>query len=383
MKLLHLIRSLNPDGGGPMEGIRQLIPHLDQLGVETTVACLDPPGSPWLDEMPAQVKALGPVIGNYGYRPGLPAVIANLAFGHDAVIVHGLWQYHALAAWRALAKSNTPYFVFPHGMLDPWFKRTYPLKHFKKLCYWPLADYRLLRDARSVLFTADKERLLARESFSYYKAHEHVVAFGTAAPTGDPSRQRQAFLDHWPELKDRRVLLFLSRIHPKKGLDLLIEAFATVKCWDSRLHLVIAGPDSTGWRRILEQRAVELGIADHLTWTGMLRGDLKWGAFHAAELFCLPSHQENFGIAIAEALACGLPVAIADPVNISSDVSAAGAGFIHADTKEGTEQALVQFLQLTEEDRRRMGLLGRQLFDQKFASAQAAQALVDHIKCAC
>jgi len=149
------------------------------------------------------------------------------------------------------------------------------------------------------------------------------------------------------------------------------------------LHLVIAGPDSTGWRRILEQRAVELGIADHLTWTGMLRGDLKWGAFHAAELFCLPSHQENFGIAIAEALACGLPVAIADPVNISSDVSAAGAGFIHADTKEGTEQALVQFLQLTEEDRRRMGLLGRQLFDQKFASAQAAQALVDHIKCAC
>ena len=100
----------------------------------------------------------------------------------DAVIVHGLWQYSSFGVWRALAGTDTPYFVFPHGMLDPWFKRTYPAKHFKKLLYWPWAEYRVLRDAAAVLFTSEEERRLARESFALYRAREVVVNYGTAAP---------------------------------------------------------------------------------------------------------------------------------------------------------------------------------------------------------
>jgi len=366
LKLLRLIRSLNPSGGGPMEGIRQITPHLTALGVATTVASLDPPKAPWLQDQPFQAIGLGQVAGGYGYRRGLPARIRVLAQQHDVVIIHGIWQYHAYATWRALRGSAIPYFVYTHGMLDPWFKRTYPLKHLKKWVYWPWADYRVLRDASAVLFTTEQERLLARQSFWLYRAHEVVVGYGTSAPPADAEHQRQAFLARFPHLQGQRMLLFLSRIHPKKGVDLLIEAFAAVASSDPRLKLVIAGPDQVGWQAALQQRATALGIADRITWPGMLSGELKWGAFRCAELFCLPSHQENFGVVVAEALACGLPVAITQPVNISSEVADLGAGLVHADTVKGTIGALRDWLAMSQLDRLEMGQHAKDLFDQHF-----------------
>lgn len=376
LKLLRLIRSLNPEGGGPAEGIRQITPHLDALGVTATVASLDAPDAPCLQNQPFQAIGLGPVAGGYGYRRGLPARIRSLAQQHDAVIIHGIWQYHAYATWRALRGSGIPYFVYTHGMLDPWFKRTYPLKHLKKWAYWPWADYRVLHDATAVLFTTEQERLLARQSFWLYQAKEEVVGYGTSAPPADAERHREAFLARFPHLRGQRILLFLSRIHPKKGVDLLLEAFAAVVGSDPHLQLVIAGPDQVGWQATLQQRATELGVADRITWPGMLSGELKWGAFRCAELFCLPSHQENFGIVVAEALACGLPVAIAEPVNISADVAAAGAGLVHGDTAAGTTAALLQWAAMPLAARSVMGERSKQLFDERFNFSSVAKKLI-------
>lgn len=285
MKLLRLSRSLNPTGGGIAEGVRQITPHLAALGVVSTVASLDPPEAPWLQHQPFTAIGLGPVASGYGYRRGLPARILDLAQQHDVVIIEGTWQYHAYATWRALRGTGIPYFVYTHGMLDPWFKRTYPLKHLKKWTYWPWADYRVLRDARAVLFTTEQERRLARQSFWLYRAKERVVGYGTSPPAGDAQTQRQLFLATYPHLQGKRLWLFLSRIHPKKGVDLLIEAFAAVATSDPQLHLVIAGPDQVGWQAALQTRAAELGVAHRIIWPGMLSGDLKWGAFRAAELF--------------------------------------------------------------------------------------------------
>ena len=377
IKALGLIHSLNPSGGGPMEAIRQLTPHLAELGVQSTVACLDDPSAPWLDGFPCPVEALGPGRGGYGYRRGLVPRLRALAAEQDVVIVHGLWQYQGLLAWRALHGGPVPYLVQTHGMLDPWFKRRYPLKHLKKWCYWPWADYRLLRDAEAVLFTCERERQLARQSFWLYQAKERVIAFGTAAASGDPQQQREQFLDRWPQLRGQRLLLFLGRIHPKKGVDLLIEAFAAVASQEPNLQLVLAGPDQLGWQADLQRRAMQLGVADRLHWLGMLSGDLKWGAFHAAELFCLPSHQENFGIAVAEALACGLPVAIAEPVNISGEVAETGAGLVHDDTVAGTTAALQQWLALTPATRSAMGARSLALFTERFEIGAAARDLRD------
>ena len=382
MKLLRLIRSLNPSGGGPMEGVRQITPHLAALGVVTTVASLDPPEAPWLPDQPFQAIGLGPVAGTYGYLRGLPDRIRGLAQQHDVVIIHGTWQYHAFATWRALRGTGIPYFVYTHGMLDPWFKRTYPFKHLKKWAYWPWADYRVLRDATAVLFTTEQERLLARQSFWLYKANELVVGYGTSAPPPEAERQRQAFLQRFPELRGQRILLFLSRIHPKKGVDLLIEAFAAVAHVDPRLQLVIAGPDQVGWQSALQQRAAALGIAERIIWPGMLSGELKWGAFRCAELFCLPSHQENFGIVVAEALACGLPVSIAEPVNISAEVAAAGAGLVHADTVAGTTEALRKWLGLPAMQKEQMRLRAEQLFRERFDFASVALNLLPVLEAA-
>jgi glycosyltransferase involved in cell wall biosynthesis len=376
LKILRVIRSVDPAGGGPIEGIRQITPHLEALGASTTVASLDPAAAPWLERLPATAIGLGPVSGGYGYRRGLPQRLRALALEHDVVIIHGLWQYHALATWRALRCSDIPYFVYPHGMLDPWFKHSYPLKHLKKWAYWPWADYRVLRDARAVLFTSEQERRLARQSFWLYQAQELVVGYGTSAPSGDAERQRQLFMERFPQLAGKRLLLFLSRIHPKKGLDLLIEAFAAMAASDANLHLVIAGPDQLGWQVALQQRAAVLGIADRLSWPGMLSGDLKWGAFRSAELFCLPSHQENFGIVVAEALACGLPVAIAKSVNIASEVSAAGAGLVHEDTVADTKIALMQWLALEPADRALMGQRAAALFRERFDYGSVAGSLL-------
>ena len=372
MRLLRLIRSLNPVDGGPIEGVLQITPHLDTLGISTTVCSLDPPSSCWLHDQPFLSIGLGPVHGRYGYRRSLPQLIRSHALKHDAVIIHGIWQYHAFATWRALHGINIPYFVYPHGMLDPWFKRTYPRKHLKKWAYWLFSDYRVLRDADAVLFTTEQERHLARQSFWLYRANDIVAGYGTSSPPSDTEHQRQVFLHQFPHLKGKRILLFLSRIHPKKGVDLLLESFAAIASSDPRLELVIAGPDQVGWLPALQQKAVALGVAHRITWPGMLSGDLKWGAFRCAELFCLPSHQENFAIVIAEALACALPVALATPVNLSETIAVAHAGLVHSDTLAGTSDALHTWLTLSQEEKTQMGVRGELLFKDKFDISSVA-----------
>ncbi|HEY2255841.1 MAG TPA: glycosyltransferase, partial [Variovorax sp.] len=154
MKLLHFSPSVDPSGGGPIEGVLRLHEALLRLGHESELLSLDNPAARHVRECPAPVRALGPSRGSYGYNPKAVDWLREHAGNYDAVIVNGLWQFTGLAAWRALARSATPYFVYTHGMLDPWFKRRYPLKHLKKWLYWPWAEYRVLRDAKAVLFTS-------------------------------------------------------------------------------------------------------------------------------------------------------------------------------------------------------------------------------------
>jgi glycosyltransferase involved in cell wall biosynthesis len=273
--------------------------------------------------------------------------------------------------------SKFKYFVFTHGMLDPWSKRRYPIKHIKKWLYWPWAEYRVLRDAQAVLFTSEDERVLARQSFWLYQRREAVVSYGTAAPSGDSEAQKQGFLDRYPELNGKRLLLFMSRIHPKKGCDLLIQAFARVLGCDSNWRVVMAGPDPVGWRKRLVDLAGTLGVADRICWTGMLTGDLKWGLLRSAEVLALPSHSENFGIVVTEALACGLPVLISDRVNIWREILKDRAGIVASDTLEGTERLLRSWIDLSGDDRFQMSQRARQCFFNRFEIQKAALALVE------
>jgi glycosyltransferase involved in cell wall biosynthesis len=372
MKILRSIHSLNPAVGGPIESVRQSTAVLAERGHKVEVISLDAPGDPWIRESPFVAYGLGPGRGHYGYAPRFTAWIRQRRNEFDAVIVHGIWQYSSFGVWRALRGSATPYFVFPHGMLDPWFKRTYPRKHLKKLLYWPWAEYRVLRDAAAVLFTSEEEKRLARESFSLYRCNEAVVEYGTAAPSVDLERARHDFLSSFPELREKRFLLFLSRLHEKKGCDLLIEAFGAR---EDSMHLVMAGPcRDEGYLRELKRLAARAGKP--ITFTGMLTGNLKWGAFRAAEAFILPSHQENFGIAVVEALACGTPVLVSNKVNIWREIVADEAGYVENDDLAGVARLIGRWIDTSAETRTTMREKAKQCFARCFEIQRAVDSLL-------
>lgn len=380
LKILRVISSLRPEGGGPIEGVKLSQRFLEEQGVRVEIVCADTPGSPWLsDPRLPKVYPLGPARGGYAYTDNLVPWLKLNARNYDAVVVHGLWQFHGFAVRSALTKLGVPYFVFPHGMLDPWFKQAYPLKHLKKWLYWPWAEYRVLRDAKAVIFTSEEERQQAKKSFWLYRANEVVSAYGTDAPPLDDGLS-ESFLAQYPELKNKRLFLYLSRIHEKKGCDLLIEAFSRVAKLNANLHLVMAGPDQTGWAFSLKNRAAELGIADRITWPGMLTGESKWGAFYSSEIFCLPSHQENFGIVVAEALACGRPVLISDKVNIWREITDNGSGFVASDTLDGTLANIEKWLALSPIEQRNMQSQARLCFERNFHVRSAAERLVEIIE---
>lgn len=380
MKILHVIASANPAGGGPIEGIRQIGAALKAIGHEIEVVCCDDPKQPWIENPHFKIHGLGPSIGGYQYNSRLIPWLLSNAPKYDAVIANGIWQFSSFATRKAMRKLGRPYAVFTHGMMDPWFKREYPLKHIKKSLYWPWGEYLVLRDAGTVLFTCEEERILARRSFSKYRANERVVSYGTAGPVGDAPLQADLFLNQFPLLRGKRFALYLSRIHPKKGCDMLIRAFASICKEDPTLALVIAGPDQVGWQSKLIDLACSLGISDRITWTGMIQGDLKWGAYHASDAFILPSHQENFGIVVAEALACQKPVLISNRVNIWREIESDGAGLVEDDTEEGTVKLLNRWLALDKEQSAGLGQRARTCFQNRFEIQIAAQSLLDELQ---
>jgi glycosyltransferase involved in cell wall biosynthesis len=198
MNILHIIHSVNPETGGPIEGILSSAGLLRDLGCQREVLSLDSPSEAWVKSCPLKVYPVGirhpkyPAWRQkfrwlrYGYSPHLVPWLKANAHRYDAIIVNGLWNYGALGSRRVLPQSNTPYFVYPHGMA--------------------------------------------------VQCHERVVAYGSLDAPGDPETQRAAFHAQLPEIAGRRFLLFLSRIPPKKGCDLLIEAFANVAAKDPKYH---------------------------------------------------------------------------------------------------------------------------------------------------
>ncbi|MEI8340606.1 MAG: glycosyltransferase [Verrucomicrobiota bacterium] len=368
MKILNVHHSVNPAQGGTLEATRQIGTILRAMGHEVEWASMDPPDAAWVRDFSLPLHTLGDRSADgYGRAPRFIPWLREHRRNYDAVVVHGLWQYPGFATRRALHGSDTPYFVMPHGMLDPWFKQAYPLKHFKKSIYWLLAEHAVLRDARAVIFTCEEERLLAQGTFWPYRIREKVAPLGTSVPEGEPAAWREAFYQRYPGLRGRRMLLFLSRLHPKKGCDLLIRAFAKA---GGPLSLVIVGPEEdVNHARELRMQTEGLSVF----FVGMLSGELKWGALAAAEVFALPSHQENFGMAVVESLAVGTPVLISNKVNIWREIETDGAGFVEPDHTAGTTRLLQRWL---EADHESMRAAARGCFAARFDIRKTAENML-------
>ncbi len=380
MNLLRVIATLDPRHGGPSAGLRAITPSLEALGHHTTFATLDAPGRAATVPGRADLVELGPARGGYAFAPRLEPWLRANASRYDAVFVHGLWQHHGRVVRRTLRSTRTPYFVFPHGMLDPWFRRAYPLKHAKKWAYWQVCERHVLRDAAAVLFTCEEERRLARESFRPYACRERVVAYGTAAPSGNAEREIAAWRTSMPALAARPFWLFLGRLHPKKGADLLLRAYAELgqSATENLPSLVLAGPFSDDpYRRQLEALAAAMPPRCHVLFSGMIEGERKWGALRSAEVFVLPSHQENFGIAVVEALAVGTPVLISRKVNIWDSIESERAGLTDTDDLAGTSRLLHRWRQSSPADRSHMQAAAAALFRQRYEIGRVAHSLVE------
>lgn len=373
MRILHIVGTVSPAAGGPTEVIRMLVRYAPP-GYTSELATLDDPAAPFLRDLPFPVHALGSAKKRW-FRPALVRWLRKNRDSFDGVIVHGLWEFTGLSA--LLSVPNRPgYVVFTHGMLDPYFKRAFPAKHLKKWLYWLPAEYWVLRGARRVLFTTAAERDLAAKSFWLHHWKPMVVPIGSEAPPSDTSALLSAFRSACPDVAGRRFLLFLGRINEKKGCDLLVRAFADLSASHPDLHLVMAGPDPGHWRERLEALAADCNCTDRIHWPGMLLGDAKWGAFAACEAFVLPSHQENFGVAVVEALASGRPVLLTHPVNIAQDIEADGCALVETDTQEGITRLLTRWLALSPAERAEMASRARDSFQRRYDMRRNAEAIL-------
>jgi len=374
LKILQMVQTLDPSGGGVAAAVLGLNRGLARRGHKVDIVALDDPGAPWLADVGLPVHALGAGLTSYRYSPKLLPWLKKHGDNYDRVIVNGIWQYLSFAARHRFAGSPVPYFVFPHGMLDPWFKETFPLKHLKKWLYWPWADYRVLRDAAAVIFTSEEERLLARKSFWLYRVREKVSPLGVenAAPPSPESKEK--LFERYPQLQNRRMLLFLGRLHPKKGCDILLDAFANAA--DTSVSLMLAGPDQVGWQAELEKQAAVLGLTQRVVFPGMLQGEMKQAAFAVADAFILPSHQENFGMAVVEALAAGLPALISNRINIWREVDQDRAGYVESDDFSGTTRVLNRWIGAPGSVRDGMRANARRCFEQRFQIDKAVDSLL-------
>lgn len=382
IKVLRVIHSLNPRVGGPPEGIIQSSPILSKYGIETTVICLDNPKSKWLNNKPFKVIALGKGFLNYGFQFGLVSKISNIASNYDLIIIHGLWQYHSLATFLAIRKLKRKYFILTHGMLDPWFQKKYPLKHLKKKLYWNLVESRIIKGSEAVFFTSKKEELVSRAWFKNLEAKKEIINYGIAKPPQKKEKLKKIFSKRFPILNDKKIILFLSRVDNKKGIDLLIEAFGEIHENHPKLFLVIAGPYSQNNKLVFRLKKIikKYNIENKVIFTGMLEGDMKWGAYYSSAFYCLPSHSENFGIVVAEALGCGGLIGISNKVNIYEEIEKAKAGLIFNDTKDGTVKVLKEWLKLNKEEKLTIRKNARLLFEKKYNFLNNTYKFVSKLK---
>ena len=281
----------------------------------------------------------------------------QLLRGADGVHVHGLWEQSTLVACRGARRHRIPYLISAHGMLEPWALRN---KRLKKLIYSALIERANLEGARCLHALTQAEAADYR-SFGC-QSPIAVIPNGVRIPEHISSAK---FLAQHPALKGKRVVLFLGRIHFKKGLDLLIRSWKKIILRSPEAHLVLAGPDFEGTRASLSAIIEQEGISQHVLFAGMLRDDLKWSALAAAECFVLPSYSEGLSVSVLEAMGVGLPVIVSDHCNLP-EVAALEAGWVIPAQVAALERALETLLENSPETNATIGDRGREFVRRRY-----------------
>lgn len=324
MKILHVIADLDPSKGGPPIACREAAKVMARRGHDVRIITTDrgfsaaPPASiPGLAIEALRATKPDFLKASWPMRRRLLEVIPDA----DVVHLHSLYLFHDWATGQICRQFAKPYIVRPHGTLDPYIYRQHRWR--KKIIEIGFQNA-VLRNAAGLHYTTEEEWQLARP---YSRNPRGTVIYNGIAPEDYEPMAPSVLRARYPVLADRKVVLFLGRLSEKKGLDILVGAFAELCKRRGDLFLVIAGPDE-GMKAKTEKLIEQFGIGERCLFTGMVSGDDKRALLFGSDIFLLPSRSENFAITAIEAAICGLPVVLSDRVNIWHEFAAAGAALV-------------------------------------------------------
>jgi glycosyltransferase involved in cell wall biosynthesis len=292
---------------------------------------------------------------SFKYSRSLAVWLEANVSAFDVVHIHAVFNHACLAAARACRKHDVPYIVRPLGTLDPWSMKQ---KSLKKSLFWQLAAKRMMHDAAAVHYTSHAEKEATEQSLGLN--HGSVVSLGIDLENTSELLDRASLTDDFSALATQPYVLVLSRLHPKKGLDILLDAFLTlVKEPEFReWRLVLAGEGPEDHVSLLKGKVQGENAGDIVSFPGWLVGERKNVVLRHAALLALPSYQENFGMCVMEAMACGVPVLVSPHVNLAQEIEAQGAGWIAEVDKDAIKTALAEALG-NEDERARRGRSGK------------------------
>jgi glycosyltransferase involved in cell wall biosynthesis len=371
VRVVHYLPFIRLELGGVVRAVLDFCRVLAEHGHPTTLVCADRrdvpadwPHHPGGDPRLPRVVVLEPQTGVVRrLTPRAQSQLAGALRDADVLHLHAMWEPTNVQAAKVARRAAKPYVLSPHGMLDDW---SMAQSRLKKRLFLALKGNRLLRNAARVHCTAQGELDQAQKWLPAGKGVVLPLIFDLSpfqtAP--GPALARQAFAPLREAPRDMPVLLFLSRVHPKKGLDALIDAAAELQRRGRPALLLIAGPGDEPYVESLRQRADRLGVGERVHFLGMVRGQEKVSLYQAADLFVLPTSQENFGLVLLEAMASGTPVVTTKGVDIWPELQRAGA--IITD-QSPTELAAAIEASLKSPTRKTIGEQGRQWVFQQFA----------------
>lgn len=364
MRVLHVIPSVSERAGGPATAIIPMCRALMREGIEVLLVTTDA-GLPGTNGDCFEYKGVPARFfhsqwgESFKYsRPlasWLNANIQNFGLAH----IHAVFNHSSVAAARACRDAGVPYVVRPLGTLDPW---SMTQKSLRKRLFWQVSGKTMLQRAAAVHYTSEAEKLSTERRMGLN--HGKVIALGV-----ETSAASYNVADHFPELARDPYVLVLSRLHPKKGLDVLIDAFQLLETRFSHWRLVLAGDGPSEYVSKLKNK-VE---GDRILFTGWLEGERKEAVLGGASLLVLPSHQENFGLCVMEALARSVPVLVSPSVNLATEIASNNAGWIATIDKDALASKLAEAL-CDEKELARRGRAGKQL-SQKYSWENTARDL--------
>jgi glycosyltransferase involved in cell wall biosynthesis len=368
MKVLHVIRDLSPETGGPVSAIRGLTTAQRQLGHDVRVVSTDYGYVGGGHDDTDIVILCRCTVDSWRYAPSMKKKLTEWIQWCDVVHIHTIWEHPTLLATRLAWKFSKPYLLRPCGMLDSW---SLSQSRLKKGLYLKLFSSSLFQRGNLLHFTTNAER---DKSHFPDVMDSVVIGNGLSKESFLPRDVAKEFNATFPELTGKKLVLFLGRVDPKKQPDVVIRAFSEIVGMDVQLHLVVAGPYENAYRADLERIAIELGIVDRVMFTGMLSGNVLYGAYRAAFLYVLPSHQENFGISVAEAMAGFCPVIVSEHVDIKDVIADAGAGRVCSSDYKAVAQEM-RYILNDPILARKMGENGRRVAEQFFKWDMIAEKL--------